>query len=633
MRPRSLLLPSPLLAALLVPGTALAQSANDPGGLDAHGFALTAYDGDPRDPLTIQRPGRFAQGEWFAGGVLEYADRPLRFTYTTADGPVTAEVLDDLLAFNVNGGAAVLDRLRLDVAVPLYFTSSSWDAPQGFAMGDVRAAAMVSLVRPTDYWNGGGIGVGIVPYIDIPSGAEGKFLGQRTVAGGARAAATYEIAMLTLSADAGVQFNPEVAVGNLNGSDTFTAGGALGVLFSPNVGMNLEAHFAPPFTPSEEVGTNAPAEALASLRGRLPSGPHLTLGGAVGLNQGAGAAAWRAFLGFGFGVITPPRPKDADLDGFLDEDDGCPTEPETKNEWKDDDGCPDSLATVVFSVRHNGQPVPGAFVTLKGPDGEKRGTAGSMAPRWDTMPESQWETWASWGPCLTGAASLTAQEGTNDLVLDLVPGRTAKVRYRVIDEEGRAVPGTVVHFTSDARECVPDPLTLQGGAGAHDVGAGTHVLYVEAPGFGIYRQPMDIEEGRDQLVEVVLHPTKVRLEQKQIVILDKVYFEFNKAVIMPESFRLLDEVATTILANPQLKRVEVSGHTDDKGNDAYNLRLSDDRAKAVREYLLAKGVSESRLNAVGYGEGRPLMPNKTEEGRSLNRRVEFNILEQTPVEQ
>lgn len=621
-----------LVALALLPRLAHAQAQAEPGGLDAHGFVLAAYDGDPRDPLTVQRPGRFKQGEWFVGGVVEFADRPLQFTYDTATGPQTAVVLDDLLAFNLSGGAAVHDRLRLDVAMPVYFTSASWDERQGVGVGDLRAAAMVSLVRPSDYWNGGGLGVGLVPYLDLPSGAEGRYLGASGVAGGAKAAVTYEIAMLTLSGDVGMQFNPAVDVGNLNGSDAVVAGAGIGVLFAPNVGLNLEAHLAPPLKASVEPGTNAPAELLGSFRARLPSGPHLTAGGALGLNDGAGAAAWRAFLGLGFGVITPPRPKDADLDGLLDEDDACPTQPETVNRWKDEDGCPDQLAEVRLVVKHGAAEVSGALVTLKSEEGSRKGVSENLNAPWEAMPGTQWEAWASWGSCMTGAASLVAAEGPNVLQLDLMVGRTARVRYRVVDEEGRAIPGTEVHFTSEARECVPDLLLLEAGTGQQDVGAGDHVLYVEAPGFGIYRQPLAIEEGRDQVVEVVLHPTKVRLEARQIVILDKVYFEFNKAIIKPESYGLLDEVATTILANPQLRKVQVSGHTDDKGNDAYNMRLSDDRAKAVRDYLVGRGVAAERLNAVGFGETLPVMPNTTEANRSFNRRVEFNILEQAPVE-
>jgi OmpA-OmpF porin, OOP family len=72
--------------------------------------------------------------------------------------------------------------------------------------------------------------------------------------------------------------------------------------------------------------------------------------------------------------------------------------------------------------------------------------------------------------------------------------------------------------------------------------------------------------------------------------------------------------------------IEISGHTDNIGVDAANLKLSDDRAKSVVEYLTGKGVATSRFSAKGYGETKPVVTNDTEEGRALNRRVEFIIL-------
>ena len=72
--------------------------------------------------------------------------------------------------------------------------------------------------------------------------------------------------------------------------------------------------------------------------------------------------------------------------------------------------------------------------------------------------------------------------------------------------------------------------------------------------------------------------------------------------------------------------IEIGGHTDGKGSDSYNKRLSENRAKAVVEYLVSKGVNINRLKYMGYGKSMPVAPNDTEEGRAMNRRVEFKIL-------
>lgn len=73
-------------------------------------------------------------------------------------------------------------------------------------------------------------------------------------------------------------------------------------------------------------------------------------------------------------------------------------------------------------------------------------------------------------------------------------------------------------------------------------------------------------------------------------------------------------------------RIEIGGHTDAEGSESYNLRLSENRAKAVAEYLISKGVSEKRIQFKGYGKSCPIDTNETEEGRAKNRRVEFKII-------
>ena len=110
-----------------------------------------------------------------------------------------------------------------------------------------------------------------------------------------------------------------------------------------------------------------------------------------------------------------------------------------------------------------------------------------------------------------------------------------------------------------------------------------------------------------------------------------VNFEFAEADLLPSSAATLDVVADVLRRYPAL-RVEVGGHTDDRGSDATNDRLSQRRAEAVVGYLAASGVARDRLSAVGYGERRPLASNATETGRALNRRVEFVVRGPRPAE-
>jgi OmpA-OmpF porin, OOP family len=117
--------------------------------------------------------------------------------------------------------------------------------------------------------------------------------------------------------------------------------------------------------------------------------------------------------------------------------------------------------------------------------------------------------------------------------------------------------------------------------------------------------------------------TLIVVTDKEIRITQQIQFEFNKAVIKPGiSYKILDEVAGVLSDNPKIS-LEVQGHTDNVGADAYNMHLSQSRADAVRAYLVAHGIAPDRLVSKGYGFHQPLVPNSTEANRALNRRVQF----------
>ena len=118
-----------------------------------------------------------------------------------------------------------------------------------------------------------------------------------------------------------------------------------------------------------------------------------------------------------------------------------------------------------------------------------------------------------------------------------------------------------------------------------------------------------------------------KVEGGKIVILQKVYFDTAKARIQERSYPVLLEVARVLKENPDIVKLRIEGHTDSRGSAAYNRRLSQRRAEAVRKFLIQQGIDPKRLVAKGYGEDRPIASNDTPEGRAQNRRVEFKILE------
>ncbi|MEQ9321295.1 MAG: OmpA family protein [Polyangiaceae bacterium] len=117
-------------------------------------------------------------------------------------------------------------------------------------------------------------------------------------------------------------------------------------------------------------------------------------------------------------------------------------------------------------------------------------------------------------------------------------------------------------------------------------------------------------------------PSLVVVTDKEIKITQQIHFAFGKATIRPISYKVLDAVVEVLNDNPKI-RIEVQGHTDDRGSDIFNKRLSQQRADSVREYLVSHGISSSRLVSKGYGEEKPIVPNDTARNRALNRRVQF----------
>ena len=110
----------------------------------------------------------------------------------------------------------------------------------------------------------------------------------------------------------------------------------------------------------------------------------------------------------------------------------------------------------------------------------------------------------------------------------------------------------------------------------------------------------------------------------QTITLENIHFEFNSDTLTPAARDSLQRVVSALRNQPGIQ-VEVAGHTDSLGNDNYNLKLSRERASSVRSYLVAQGISGSRITAHGYGEQQPVASNATESGRAQNRRVELRF--------
>ncbi|MFQ5651223.1 MAG: OmpA family protein [bacterium] len=153
--------------------------------------------------------------------------------------------------------------------------------------------------------------------------------------------------------------------------------------------------------------------------------------------------------------------------------------------------------------------------------------------------------------------------------------------------------------------------------------------YAKVKGYYPTSSHVDLRTQTDALErteDIVL----VAIAQDTTVRINNVFFDFDKYELKSESHPELNRLARILKNNPEMK-VEILGHTDHVGTEAYNLWLSEQRAHAVVDYLISVGCEASKLTAIGYGKSKPIASNETEEGRQKNRRVEFRVIQVTAI--
>jgi outer membrane protein OmpA-like peptidoglycan-associated protein len=148
----------------------------------------------------------------------------------------------------------------------------------------------------------------------------------------------------------------------------------------------------------------------------------------------------------------------------------------------------------------------------------------------------------------------------------------------------------------------------------------------EANGFKTEEMTFEVKDP-DRTYDLVLEAvaTKVVVSRDRIDLKDKIFFDMGKATIQSRSFSLLDEAVQILRDYPEIEKLRVEGHTDSRGSNESNQKLSQGRADSVRQYFIDKGIDPNRLSAIGYGEERPLEQGENEAAWSKNRRVDFFV--------
>jgi OOP family OmpA-OmpF porin len=334
-------------------------------------------------------------------------------------------------------------------------------------------------------------------------------------------------------------------------------------------------------------------EAVGGIKLFVERNSYLMLGGGVRYTGGFEAADQRAFLGF----VFEPSIGDRDGDGIKDDVDQCPDDPEDFDGYKDEDGCPD-------------------------PDNDNDGIP-DVDDRCPNIPEDRDGDQDEDG-CPEGNEGDRDGDGIVDSK-DKCPDEPED-RDGFQDADGCPDPDNDQDGIPDKLDkCPNDPEDKDGFEDAdgcpdpdndHD---GIPDVKDKCPNDPETYNGFEDEDGCPDKGSVII-------QDNNIVILDKIQFAYNSAEILPASNKILDAVGITLAHHPEFVLLEVAGHADERGNDDYNLKLTQDRVNSVVRALIARGIDRSRVRSKGYGEYCPIDEGHNEAAWEQNRRVEFKIL-------
>lgn len=203
---------------------------------------------------------------------------------------------------------------------------------------------------------------------------------------------------------------------------------------------------------------------------------------------------------------------------------------------------------------------------------------------------------------------------------------TATVEVVVTDMDGKARSAEKIIFTSETNKKVYSGISDKDGSFLLILPAGDkYRIDISAIGddqeYSSFEIP-SLGPGESFSGNIVI---TIQFEPARLFTLDNVHFNTGKSTLRPDSYKELNELYEYLSLKKEV-RIEIAGHTDDEGEEADNLKLSADRAAAVKAYLVKKGISPQRIETIGYGETRPIADNSSPEGRQKNRRTEVRIL-------
>jgi OmpA-OmpF porin, OOP family len=550
-------------------------------------------------------PSPFAAGPhtFHAIAMLDYANKPLVLV-RDVDGSTEdiGPVVSDQMFVHLGVNFAIADYVAINASMPFAVLSSgdapsggglNFAAPSGAAVGDLRVGARVRLIG--EYHDPFQLGVG--GYVWIPTGSDTSYVSDGSVRGQPQLLVGGKSDWFIWSVMAGPSFRSPTNLSTVQIGHQMNWGAGVGVQLLEQKILQFGVEAAGGVDIETPDGRTTNAEVLASTKLRIPGAEFLETGLAIGpgLTTGIGTPAFRGVFSFAYTPVIEEPKGDTDGDGILDDVDACVKVPGVKSDDPAKHGCPPDADTDKDGILDKDD----ACVDVPGPRNDDPKKHGCPPP---------------------GDKDGDGILDPADACVD-VPG----IPNEDPQKNGCPPPpdkdGDGVLDADDA--CVDIP-------GIKTEDKATNGCPGDTDGDGI-RDDKDAcprEKGEaDPDPSKTGCPKLVRVTDQEIVILEQVQFDTGKATIRPVSNPLLDSVAQVLKEHPEILKLEVQGHTDNKGAKALNEKLSKDRAKSVMEALIKRGIAKERLTSQGYGMDKPIADNKDEAGRQKNRRVQFIVLE------